>query len=75
MTREVTSVRIHLRHLAMAKPRAICHDGAKRWWKRHDLDWSDFVLNGIAGQVLLDTGCGLAKRVVVAAETEATSGR
>lgn len=75
MTPEVTSVHVYLRHLRMAKPRAICQDGAKRWWKRKGLDWSDFVLNGIAGQKLLDTKCGLAKRVVVAAETEITSGR
>lgn len=75
MTREVTSVRVYKRHLQMAKPRSICDDGAKRWWKRHNLDWSDFLANGIDGQVLLDTGCGLAKRVVVAAETETTSGR
>ena len=75
MNREVTSVHVYLRHLRMAKPRAICHDGAKRWWKRKGLDWNDFVQNGIPGQELLDTGCGLAKRVVVAAETEITSGR
>ena len=75
MKREVTSVHVYIRHLRLAKPRSICHDGAKRWWKRHDLDWTDFVNNGIPGQKLLDTGCGLAKRVVVAAETEATSGR
>jgi len=72
---EVTSVHVYLRHLGMAKPRAICHDGAKRWWKRHGFDWSDFVYNGIAGQKLLDTKCGLARRVVLAAELEITSGR
>ncbi len=75
MTAEVTSIRVHLRHLRMAKPRPICHDGAKRWWARKGLDWSDFVSNGIDGQVLLDTKDGLARRVVRAAEVEAESGR
>lgn len=75
MTSEVTSVHVYIRHLRMAKPRAICRDGAKRWWARKGLDWSDFVSNGIPGQVLLDTKCGLARRVVRAAELEAESGR
>lgn len=75
MSGEVTSVHVNLRHLRMAKPRSICHDGAKRWWGKKGLDWNDFVANGIAGQVLLDTGCGLARRVVTAAEVEAEGGR
>lgn len=75
MSAEVTSVRVYLRHLRMAKPRSICHDGAKRWWAKKGLDWEDFVENGIDGQVLTDTGCGLARRVVKAAEVEAESGR
>lgn len=75
MTQEVTSVRVYLRHLRMAKPRAICVEGAKRWWAKKDLNWDEFVAEGIDGQVLRDTGCGLAKRVVKAAELEAESGR
>ena len=74
---EVTSVRVYVRHLRLAEPRPICHDGAKRWWARKDLDWQDFVKNGIPGQVLLDTKDGLAARVVRAAvkEMESNSGR
>lgn len=74
MSQEVTSVRVYLRHLRLAKPRAICHDGAKRWWARKGLDWNDFVANGLPGQVLLDTKDGLAARVVRAAELEANGG-
>lgn len=59
----------------MTKPRSICHDGAKRWWAKKGLDWEEFVADGIPGQTLLDTGCGLAKRVVKAAELEAERGR
>ncbi len=75
MNQEVTSVRVHLRHLRMAEPRPICHDGAKRWWARKGFDWPDFVMNGIDGQKLLDTGDGLARRVVNAAEKESIGGR
>lgn len=75
MSSEVTSVRVYLRHLRMAKPRSICVEGAKRWWAKKNLNWDEFVEGGIDGQILLDTGCGLAKRVVTAAELEAESGR
>lgn len=75
MTSEVTSVHVYKYHLDMVKPRRICVDGAKRWWDRKGLSWNDFIANGIPGQVLLDTGCALAARVVRAAELEAENGR
>lgn len=75
MSSEVTSLRVHVRHLRQAKPRSICIEGAKRWWEKKNLDWSQFVTEGIDSQVLLGTGCALAKRVVAAAQLEANRGR
>lgn len=71
---EVTSVRVYLRHLYQAKPKPICHTGARTWWARHGLCWSDFLADGIDGQILLDTKDAFAIRVVEAAEREATRG-
>jgi hypothetical protein len=75
VSKEVTSVRVFLRHLHAAKPRPICHSGGRKWWNRRGWSWSDFVRNGIDGQKLLDTGDAFAIRVVRAAEAEADSGR
>ncbi len=64
---EVTSLRCYRKHLRTAK---ICGDGARGWWKRHGLNWSDFLSNGIPAQVLLDTGDPFALRVVEIAREE-----
>ncbi len=71
---EVTSVRVFLRHLKQCKPKPICHSAGRKWWERKGMSWSDFVYNGIDGQVLLDTGDPVAARVVKAAELEANGG-
>jgi len=41
-----------------------CVSGIKIWFKTHDLDFKDFLDNGIDSQKLLDTGDELANRVV-----------
>lgn len=50
-------------HIHLRKAR-ICMGGARRFWARHGLDWSDFVDNGIPEEKLLATGDAQAKRVV-----------
>ena len=68
MTAEVTSEpRIYRRHLRMT---GICGDGARRWWKEHDLVWQAFLDGGIAGETLLGTDDPFAQRVVEAARAE-----
>lgn len=69
---EVTSVRVYLRHLRADKR---CHSGCRTWFKAKGLDWSDFVTNGIDGQVFMDTGDANAIRIVRIAEKEAAGGR
>lgn len=63
---EVTS-RVYMRHVRAAK---FCSGGARNWWKRHGLDWSDFLDNGIAEETLLQTGDALALRVIEIARNE-----
>lgn len=41
-----------------------CHAGAREFFARHDLDWFDFVENGIDEQLLIDTGDALAMLLV-----------
>lgn len=41
-----------------------CAAGARDWFKAHDLDFRDFLTNGIAASVLLATGDALAEQVV-----------
>lgn len=65
---EVTSEpRVFMRHIRMAK---LCAPGTRGWWRKHGLDWRDFVKNGIEGEKLIATGDPLAMRVVEAARSE-----
>lgn len=41
-----------------------CGAGAYDWFKAHDLDFRDFLRNGIRASVLLATGDALAEQVV-----------
>jgi hypothetical protein len=41
----------------------ICVD-ARLWFQRHDLDWKDFVRNGIDAEILLATKDAQGVRVV-----------
>lgn len=54
----------------------ICLAGARAWFRRHGLDWSAFLANGIAAERLAATGDRLALRVCARAEErEAQDGR
>lgn len=64
---EVTSPRVHMRHLRTAK---FCAPGAKDWWASNNLDFRDFVRNGIDAETLLKTGDPRALRVVEIARNE-----
>ncbi|PBJ83699.1 hypothetical protein CMZ84_04205 [Lysobacteraceae bacterium NML93-0399] len=41
-----------------------CRAGARTWFRRHDLDWTDFVRNGISADALIRTGDALALALV-----------
>lgn len=45
----------------------ICFGGARPWFRRHELDWSDFVANGVPAERLEATGDAPALRVVAEA--------
>lgn len=55
----------HLRSIpGYGKKPGFCASGAREWFARHELDWCDFLSNGIAAEVLLATDCALAKALV-----------
>lgn len=57
----MTDVIVTMIHIRKAK---ICSEGARRFWKRHNLDWNDHLENGTPAQKLLDTGDAQAALVV-----------
>lgn len=52
---------VRMKHIRQAK---LCSDGARGFWARHGLDWTDFLRNGIDGDKLLATGDAQAAKVV-----------
>lgn len=57
--------RQHLFTIPGYSPRpGFCRGGARQWFAAHELDWQDFIRNGIAAGVLEATGDGLALALV-----------
>ena len=55
---EMTIILKHVRQCHM------CSRGAREFFGRHGLDWSEFVKNGLPEETILATGDAMAKRVV-----------
>lgn len=65
MTAPVTVTRDHLRTVPGFGMRSgFCGRGARRWFARHGLDWTDFLRNGISSDVLERTGDAMALALV-----------
>lgn len=47
-----------------------CVTGTRRWFDRHDLDFRQFLREGIDADTLLATGDAMAQRVVAAKRKE-----
>lgn len=41
-----------------------CRKGGREFFKKHDLDWSDFLKNGLEHDVFVATGDAMAIRMV-----------
>lgn len=57
--------RVYAKDIRAAK---LCFGGARSWFRRHGLDWQDFLANGIAAERLAATGDALAFRVIAIAQ-------
>lgn len=62
---------VYARHIRAAK---LCTRGARAWFEKHNINWTEFLSKGVPANVLLATGDSLAKRVVDQAESEANRG-
>ena len=58
-----------IRHHHIRKMR-YCNKGARDFFTRHNLDWSEFVRNGLPEEVILATGDAMAIAVVEFARRE-----
>lgn len=63
---------IHMRHIRAAN---LCSGGARRWFQSHNLDWSEFLNNGIEVEVVEAFNDGIANRVIEIARKEHSDGR
>jgi len=46
----------------------LCFQGARPWFRRHGLDWQQFLKDGLDAETLAATGDALALRVIAIAE-------
>lgn len=61
---------VRMKHLRAA---GMCNREPRIWFKRQGLSWSDFITNGIPASILIETGDGLAAKVVEIARQEAAN--
>jgi hypothetical protein len=54
-------MKITIRNTAGCK---YCSKGVREFFKKYNLDYNEFVKNGVEEEVLLGTGDSMAKRVV-----------
>ena len=51
---------IHHRHMKMVDNGAICNPGARAWFRQINLDWAQFINEGLPEELLLATGDAMA---------------
>lgn len=61
----MTTVRV--RHIRQAN---LCAPGTREWFKRHDLDYTDFLKNGIDAEKVLQLNDHFGNQVVAKAREE-----
>lgn len=55
--------------------RVYCVNGARKWARQHDLDFKDFIRNGIAASEVFGRGDDALVRRVIEAKKEAENGQ
>lgn len=58
---------ITMSHVRKAR---MCSSGAREFFRRHNLDWSEFLRSGIQSEVLIATGDAMALKVVEVASVQ-----
>ena len=60
----------HARAVLNANGRGYCAPGMRKFAERHNLDFHDFVKNGIDAEILIATGDAMALRIVEEAQKD-----
>lgn len=63
----MSEIRVTMRHIRQCK---MCSRGARAFFSRHGLDWSEFLRAGIPVEALEQTGDAMAAQVAAAARAE-----
>ena len=63
---------VEIRHIRAAD---LCARGARAWFEKYGLSWSDLLEGGLPVEVIEATGDALAYRVAAIAREEAAHGR
>lgn len=72
MTEVTSEIRVRHRHIRAA---GICMAGSRDFFAKHDLDWNDFLKNGIPVKTLEEIGDPIALRAADEAVKEESNGR
>ncbi len=75
----MSTLKVYRRHLYGEEPPCVrtryCAPGARAFFARHGLNWSDFLRNGVDAEALAATGDAMALKAVQHAREEAERGR
>jgi hypothetical protein len=63
----MTEVRFTMRHIRQCK---MCSRGARDFFAKHGLDWSEFLRSGLPVEALEQTGDAMALQVAATARAE-----
>ena len=63
----MSDVMVTMKHIRQCK---MCSRGARAFFERHGLDWSEFLRVGVPVEALEQTGDAMAKQVADAARAE-----
>jgi len=63
----MSEVRVTMRHVRQCK---MCSRGARAFFDRHGLDWTEFLRAGLPVEVIEQTGDAMALQVAAAVRTE-----
>ena len=63
----MSEIKVTMRHIRQCK---MCSRGARSFFERHGLDWSEFLRAGVPAGALEQTGDAMAIQVAAAARAE-----
>ena len=63
----MSEIRATMKHIRACR---MCSRGARAWFDRHGLDWTEFLKQGVPVEALEQTGDAMAIQVAAAARAE-----